>query len=1020
MAGITALVGLMGIYQIRGMAAADATLYNDMTVPLGELAEMTSDLQRTRVNEYEAVATGDAATFSRIADELLADLDKKGEVFSKSLITDKGKEAYKKFTTALQPWLATHKEIMGRVAAGKRADAEALAKGRGTDEAKAVREAMDGLRETKLAVSKVTYDSNVALAGTATTLSVIFILLGIALGIGIAVVMSGSIKGPLQEGVKMMQEMANGRFGTRLKMERTDEIGDLARAMDFFTNELQTKIVGGLKAVAAGDLSIEVVAKDAQDEIAPALANTITNLRLLVNEMNHMSHEHDAGDIDVRINADKFQGAYRAMAEGVNTMVFGHIAVKKKAMACVEGLSNGDLDTPLETFPGKKVFINTTIEKLRGNLKKFIAEMNHMSHEHDAGDIDVKIPAEQFQGAYRTMAEGVNTMVFGHIAVKKKAMACLGEFGRGNFEAPLEKFPGKKVFINETMEQVRTNLQALIKDAQMLSTAAVEGKLATRADASRHQGDFRKIVQGVNDTLDAVIGPLMFSAGYVDRIAKGDIPPKITDNYNGEFNTIKLNLNMCIDAVNAMVTDAATLAKAAAEGRLATRADASQHHGDYRKIVQGVNDTLDGVIGPINEVIRVMAAMEKGDLTATISQDYHGDLQKLRNAVNNSAQRLSETLTEIYRSSNTLASSADELTATSQVMTGNAETMTNQANTAAAATEQASANVKNMAAGVEEISANANTVASASEQISANLHTVGAAVEQMSSNMKTIATTSDRMTSAVNTVATAIEEMSVSLNEVSKNSGQAATVASKAASSANNTAVIVDKLGKSAQEIGKVVDMIKGIAAQTNLLALNATIEAASAGEAGKGFAVVANEVKELAKQTAAATEDIRAQVEGMQDNTQHAVKAIDEIVHIINEINAISGTIAAAVEEQTATTNEISRSVGDAARGANDVTRNVNQAAAGANEISRNVQEAVKGVTDIARNVNQLAGGVTDVARNAAEAAKGMNDVAHNVASVSGAARDTTKGATGTNVASKELARLAEQLQTAVGKFKL
>ena len=205
-------------------------------------------------------------------------------------------------------------------------------------------------------------------------------------------------------------------------------------------------------------------------------------------------------------------------------------------------------------------------------------------------------------------------------------------------------------------------------------------------------------------------------------------------------------------------------------------------------------------------------------------------------------------------------------------------------------------------------------------------------------------------------------------------------MASKAAQSANNTAVIVDKLGESAQEIGKVVDMIKGIAAQTNLLALNATIEAASAGEAGKGFAVVANEVKELAKQTASATEDIRAQVAGMQGNTQQAVKAIDEIVQIINEINSISGNIAAAVEEQTATTNEISKNVGDAARGANEVSRNVQQAALGANEVSKNVQEAVKGVNDIAKNINQLAGGANDVARNAGEAAKGMNDVARNV----------------------------------------
>jgi methyl-accepting chemotaxis protein len=127
----------------------------------------------------------------------------------------------------------------------------------------------------------------------------------------------------------------------------------------------------------------------------------------------------------------------------------------------------------------------------------------------------------------------------------------------------------------------------LVADANMLSKAAIEGKLATRADATKHQGDFRAIVKGVNDTLDAVIGPLNVAAEYVDRIAKGDIPKKITDNYNGDFNEIKNNLNTCVEAVNLLVADANMLSKAAVEGKLATRADATKHQGDFRAIVKG-------------------------------------------------------------------------------------------------------------------------------------------------------------------------------------------------------------------------------------------------------------------------------------------------------------------------------------------------------------------------------------------------------------------------------------------------
>ncbi len=309
--------------------------------------------------------------------------------------------------------------------------------------------------------------------------------------------------------------------------------------------------------ISKGDLPPKITDAYQGDfnEIKNNLNTCIDSLGGLIDGMNRMSDEHNKGDIDVTIPADRFQGAYRAMAQGVNDMVDGHITVKKKAMACIAEFAKGNFEAPLEKFPGKKAFINDNIERLRGNLQNVIAEMNHMSDEHQKGDIDVAMSTEKFAGDYRRMAQGVNDMVAGHIAVKKKAMACIAEFGKGNFEAPLEKFPGKKVFINETIELVRERLKWLIMDTDALIKAAVEGQLATRADAAKHQGDFRKIVEGINKTLDAVIGPLNVSAEYVDRISKGDIPPKITDTYKGDFNEIKNNLNNCIDNIQALVAE---------------------------------------------------------------------------------------------------------------------------------------------------------------------------------------------------------------------------------------------------------------------------------------------------------------------------------------------------------------------------------------------------------------------------------------------------------------------------------
>ena len=173
------------------------------------------------------------------------------------------------------------------------------------------------------------------------------------------------------------------------------------------------------------------------------------NLRGILAEMGRMSDAHEAGDIDVYINVDQFQGGFKTMAEGVNQMVGSHIAVKKRAMGVFKAFGEGDFDASMEQLPGKKVFINDTIESVRGNLRGIIAEMNTMSDAHEAGDIDIYIDAEKFNGGFKIMAAGVNKMVGSHIAVKKRAMAVVKAFGEGDFDEPMEKLPGKKAFIND-------------------------------------------------------------------------------------------------------------------------------------------------------------------------------------------------------------------------------------------------------------------------------------------------------------------------------------------------------------------------------------------------------------------------------------------------------------------------------------------------------------------------------------------------------------------------------------------
>jgi methyl-accepting chemotaxis protein len=244
---------------------------------------------------------------------------------------------------------------------------------------------------------------------------------------------------------------------------------------------------------------------------------------------------------------------------------------------------------------------------------------------------------------------------------------------------------------------------------------------------------------------------------------------------------------------------------------------------------------------------------------------------------------------------------------------------------------------------VQSISVSAMQVASASEELNATSQQITANSEETSAQADVVNKSAQAVSQNLQTVATGAEEMGASIKEIAKNATEAAKVATSAVKVAETTTATVSKLGDSSTEIGQVIKVITSIAQQTNLLALNATIEAARAGEAGKGFAVVANEVKELAKETAKATEDISRKIEAIQTDTKAAVDAIGTISGVIHQINDISTTIATAVEEQNATTNEMSRNVSEAAQGSGEITSNIAGVAQAAESTSRGAGDTQK-----------------------------------------------------------------------------
>jgi methyl-accepting chemotaxis protein len=358
-----------------------------------------------------------------------------------------------------------------------------------------------------------------------------------------------------------------------------------------------------------------------------------------------------------------------------------------------------------------------------------------------------------------------------------------------------------------------------------------------------------------------------------------------------------------------------TVLEAAAAGDLSMRTglNSTDELGRMSKALNTAVDTLKNNIerdrnqtqelrAKVESILDVVNAASRGDLTRDIQTRGTDAIGQMGEGLAKFLGNLRENIGNIDQMAQTLASSSHELTAVSQQMASNAEETAAQANVASAAAEQVSSNV--------------------------------------------------------GTVSTATEEMGASIREIAKSANEAAKVATTAVRVAESTNATVAKLGESSAEIGNVINVITRIAQQTNLLALNATIEAARAGEAGKGFAVVANEVKELAKQTANATQDISRKIEAIQGDTKGAVEAIAHIGKIINQINDIQNTIASAVEEQTATTGEISRNVSEAAKGSSEIAQNVSgvaQAARSTTEGAGNTKSSADELSKIALDLQKL-----------------------------------------------------------------